>query len=68
MKNANVKSAVRVVTIAGSAVLVLNSAVSLVKAGTSMNLKGAIMPTVSILVCLAAFNYASKSTPTIKTK
>jgi hypothetical protein len=66
MKNQNVQSVVRVVTIAGSAVLVLNSAMSLMKAGTSLNLKGAIMPTVSILVGLAAFNYAMQSKPTLK--
>lgn len=66
MKNANVQKVVKVVTIAGSAVLVLNSAMQLVKAGTEMNLKGAVMPTVSILVGLAAFNYAMQSTPTLK--
>jgi Mg2+ and Co2+ transporter CorA len=66
MKNQNVQQVMKVVTIAGSAVLVLNSAMGLFKAGTSMNLRGAIMPSVSILVGLAAFNYAMKSTPTIK--
>lgn len=66
MKNENVRQVVKVVTIAGSAVLVLNSAMSLLKAGTSMNLRGAMMPTVSILVGLAAFNYAMQSTPTLK--
>ena len=66
MKNANVKSVVKVVTIAGSAVLVLNSAMGLLKAGTSLNLKGAVMPTVSILVGLAAFNYAMQDKPMLK--
>jgi len=66
MKNQNVQQAIKVVTIAGSAVLVLNSAMQLFKAGTSLNLRGAVMPTVSILVGIAAFNYAMKSTPTIK--
>ena len=62
MKNQNVQQVMKVATIAGSAVLVLNSVMSLVKAG----LKGAVMPTVSILVGLAAFNYAMQSTPTLK--
>jgi hypothetical protein len=66
MKNENVKQVVKVVTIAGSAVLVLNSAMRLMKAGTSMNLKGAVMPSVSILVGLAAFNYAMQDKPMLK--
>ena len=66
MKNANVKSVVKVVTIAGSAVLVLNSAMGLLKAGSSLNLKGSVMPTVSILVGLAAFNYAMQDKPMLK--
>jgi hypothetical protein len=66
MKNENVQKVIKVVTIAGSAVLVLNSVMGLVKAGKEMNLKSAVMPTVSILVGLAAFNYAMQSTPTIK--
>ena len=66
MKNQNVQQVMRVVTIAGSAVLVLNSAMGLLKAGTSLNLKGAVMPTVSILVGISAFNYAMKSTPKLK--
>ena len=52
MKNETLKTGVKVATIAGSAILVVNSAMALVKAGTSMNLKGAVMPTVSILVGL----------------
>ena len=66
MKNQKVQQVMKVVTIAGSAVLVLNSAMGLLKAGTSLNLKGAVMPTVSILVGLAAFNYAMQSTPKLK--
>ena len=58
MKNENVKQAVKVATIAGSAVLVLGSAMQLLNAGTSLNLKSAAMPIVSILVGVAAFNYA----------
>jgi hypothetical protein len=64
--NNNVKQAIRVVTIAGSAVLVLNSAMSLIKAGSSMDLKGAIMPAVSILVGVSAFNYALQDKVTLK--
>lgn len=66
MKNQNVKQVMKIATIAGSAVLVLNSAMGLLKAGTSLNLKGSVIPTVSILVGLAAFNYAMKDTPTLK--
>jgi hypothetical protein len=66
MKNQNVQQVMKVVTIAGSAVLVLNSVMGLLKAGTSLNLKGAVMPTVSILVGIAAFNYAMQSTPKLK--
>lgn len=66
MKNENVRKVVKVVTIAGSAVLVLNSGMALLKAGTSGNVKGALMPAVSVLVGLAAFNYAMSSTPTLK--
>jgi len=66
MKNEKMKQVVKVVTIAGSAVLVLNSIMLLVKAGTTMNLKAAVMPTVSILVGLAAFNYAMATTITVK--
>jgi hypothetical protein len=65
MKNANVQKIVKVVTIAGSAVLVLNSGMALLQAGTSGNFKGAIMPMVSVLVGIAAFNYAVKA-PTLK--
>lgn len=56
----------RVVTIAGSAVLVLNSAMSLLKAGKDMDLKGAVMPTISILVGISAFNYALQSKVILK--
>jgi hypothetical protein len=66
MKNVQMKQFVKVVTIAGSTLLVLNSGISLVKAGSAMDFKGAVMPLVSILVGLAAFNYAMTSTPVIK--
>ncbi len=60
MKNKNVQQAVKIATIGGAAVLVLGSAMSLTKVSSA---KGAIMPIVSILVGIAAFNYAMKSTP-----
>lgn len=60
-----VKNVVKVVTIAGSAVLVLNSVMSLVKV---KDVKSAVMPVVSILVGVAAFNYAMQSTPKIITE
>jgi hypothetical protein len=63
MKNPNVQAAVKVVTIAGAAVLVLNSAMALTKVKSA---KGAAMPVVSILVGIAAFNYAMAKTPTVK--
>jgi hypothetical protein len=63
--NPNVQKAVKVVTIAGAAVLVLNSAMGLMKVTSP---RGAIMPIVSILVGVAAFNYAMKSTVTDTTE
>jgi len=63
MKNANVKSVIKVITIAGSAVLVLNSAMSLTRV---KDVKSALMPAVSILVGVAAFNYAMASGPQLK--
>lgn len=59
MKNPTVQKAVKVATVAGAAVLVVNSAMSLMKADSP---KGYIMPLVSILVGVAAFNYAMSST------
>lgn len=66
MKNQNLQQVVKVATIAGSAILVLNSGMSLIKAGKDLNFKGAIMPSVSILVGLAAFNYAMQNKPILK--
>ena len=57
MKNPAVKKTVKVVTIAGSAVLVVGAAMSLVSA---KSVKDAAMPLVAILVGVAAFNYAMK--------
>jgi NADH:ubiquinone oxidoreductase subunit 6 (subunit J) len=55
MKNPTVKKSIKVVTIAGSAVLVVGAAMTLISA---KNVKEAVMPLVSILVGVAAFNYA----------
>jgi hypothetical protein len=57
MKNPTVKKTVKVVTIAGSAVLVVGAAMNLMSA---RNVKDAAMPIVAILVGVAAFNYAMK--------
>lgn len=55
----NTSQVMKVVTVAGSAILVVNSAMAAFKAGS---IKGAIMPVVSIIVGVAAFNYAMAST------
>ena len=67
MKNANVQKAMKVVTIGGSAILVLNAAMSLMNA-KPLSLKTAAMPLVTILVGVAAFNYAMGSTIVIERK
>lgn len=58
MTNPTVKKVVQVATIVGAGVLVLNSAMSLMKVTSP---KGAIMPVVSILVGVAAINYSTQS-------
>lgn len=63
MKNANVQSAVKIATVAGSAILVVNSAMKLTKV---RDVKGALMPVVSILVGMAAFKYATAKGPILK--
>ena len=63
MKNANVQTAIKVATIAGSAILVVNNGMKLT--GVS-SVKGAIMPLVSIMVGVAAFKYASAKGPVLK--
>ena len=67
MKNANVQKAMKVVTIGGSAILVLNAAMSLVNA-RPLSLKSAAMPLVTILVGIAAFNYAMGSSIVVERK
>ena len=51
----SVKKAINIATLAGSSVLVINAAMSLIKV---TSVKEAIMPLVTILVGVAAFNYA----------
>lgn len=63
MKNANVQKAIKIVTIAGSAILVLNAVVALTKA---KGVKDAAMPIVTILVGAAAFNYAVGTTVVVQ--
>lgn len=66
MKNPTVQKAVKIATVAGSAILVLNAAMALTKAS---GVKSAAMPIVTILVGIAAFNYAIGSgTVTIEKK
>jgi hypothetical protein len=62
MNNPTVKKAIKIATIAGSSVLVINAAMSLMKVSSP---KEAIMPLVTILVGVAAFNYAMTSAPQV---
>ena len=62
MKNPTVQKTVKVATIAGASVLVISSAMQLM---SSKDMKSAIMPIVSILVGVAAFNYAMQAQPTV---
>jgi VIT1/CCC1 family predicted Fe2+/Mn2+ transporter len=55
MKNPTIKKTLKMVTIAGSAVLVVNAAMTLI---STKSIKEAAMPIVAILVGVAAFNYA----------
>lgn len=61
--NPTVQKAVKIATVAGASVLVINAAMSLTKVSSP---KAAIMPIVTILVGVAAFNYALRSgAPTV---
>jgi len=55
IKNPTLQKTVKVATIAGAAVVVVNS---IMKLTTIKSAKEAVMPAVSILVGIAAFNYA----------
>ena len=63
--NPTIQKAVKIATVAGSSVLVINAAMSLMKVSSP---KGAIMLLVTILVGVAAFNYAMKSSPVVTVK
>jgi VIT1/CCC1 family predicted Fe2+/Mn2+ transporter len=63
--NPNVNKAIRIATIAGSSVLVINAVMGLTKV---TSIRGAIMPMVTILVGAAAFNYAMQSRPEVLVK
>jgi len=65
MKNPTVQKVVKVVTVAGSAILVLNAGLSLTKV---KDVKSAVMPIVTILVGLAAFSYATGTSTVIVEK
>jgi len=67
MKNPNLQKAMKVVTIGGSAILVLNAAMQLVNA-KPLSLKSAAMPLVTILVGVAAFNYAMGTSVIVERK
>ena len=60
--NPTVQKVVKVATIAGASVLVLNAVTGLMKVSSA---REAIMPVVTILVGVAAFNYALRSTPAV---
>ena len=64
--NPTIQKTVKVVTIAGASLLAIRSAMSLMSVKSP---KEAVMPIVSILVAISAFNYAlqSKTDVTIKT-
>lgn len=63
--NPKVNQAIKVATVAGASILVLNSAMTLLGVKSP---KEAIIPVVSILVGVAAFSYAMQSKPTIEVK
>jgi hypothetical protein len=63
--NPNVNKAIRIATIAGSSVLVINAVMGLTKV---TSIRDAIMPMVTVLVGAAAFNYAMQSKPEVLVK
>lgn len=58
--NPTVQKGIKVATIAGASILVVKSALSLTSVKSP---KEAIMPIISILVGVAAFNYALQTKP-----
>jgi hypothetical protein len=59
MKNANLGKAMNYATIGGAAIIIVGAAKQLMS--QPFTAKGAFMPIVSILVGVAAFNYATKN-------
>jgi hypothetical protein len=62
--NPTVQKGIRVATIAGASILVVKSALALTGVKSP---KEAIMPIISILVGVAAFNYALQTKPATQT-
>jgi hypothetical protein len=62
MKNPTVQKTMKVATIAGASIIVVRSAMQLMGV---KSVKEAIMPVVTILVGVAAFNYAMQSKPEV---
>jgi hypothetical protein len=62
MKNPTVQKTIKVATIAGASIIVVRSAMQLMGV---KSVKEAIMPVVTILVGVAAFNYAMQSKPEV---
>jgi hypothetical protein len=62
MKNPTIQKTLKVATIAGASIIVVRSAMSLMSV---KSVKEAIMPVVTILVGVAAFNYAMQSKPEV---
>jgi hypothetical protein len=58
--NPTISKAIRIATISGGAILVVNSATKLIGV---KSVKEAVMPVISILVGVSAFQYALKSNP-----
>lgn len=65
MKNPTVQKTIKVATIAGSSIIVIRSAMQLFGV---KSVKEAVMPVVSILVGVAAFNYALQTKVETATK
>lgn len=62
MKNPTIQKTMKVATIAGASIIVVRSAMQLMGV---KSVKEAIMPVVTILVGVAAFNYAMQSKPEV---
>jgi hypothetical protein len=65
MKNPTIQKTIKIATIAGSALLIVGAATAIT---TAKNVREALMPTLAILVGVAAFNYAMKEKIEVSTK